>query len=443
MVKILPQDSKPMGLFFYLTKITKRSTNRINYTMRAFIYLPFILSIFTTVACSQHKVNDEKELVKAIDSFSKKNFDKWLEFEEMTASHIDSGAPQFESVRNNSFVKTFRIFTEQQAIHYAAVRSAKFAQYAAPPAALLALKWDTSGQQSPGSTISHMDLFAVVFIRTFDPSTITQITNSLVTADMFTNLSRDKMYDYYSKKDLFGMRIYARPLDNNKWQVWAADHFMALSFRFDAANGIVSAVSHTYMDDPAYAKIHWPPSVAKPANETERLRADILTNIWNSYPANAVEGDSYYAYRKIRNEQLTKFHNSQVARYKPAREEQLRLLEPPPADLTNYKELTTAEDNLLEHSDSSYNAATLLYAEQWSQILAIAAVTYYQISTKTFAKRVQRNAILGSKTYARQLNDNEWEILTISARDANSCIWNIKTGYARNGRYWVSKEPGA
>ncbi|PWV56322.1 hypothetical protein [Chitinophaga sp. S165] len=412
--------------------------------MRAFIYLPFVLSIFTTVARSQHTNTDGKQLVKSIDSFTKKNFYKWLEFEEMTASHIDNGAAtKFDSFRNNSFVKAFTTFTEQQATHYAAVRSSKFAQYAAPPPALLALKWDTTGQQSPGSTISHMDLFAVAFIRTFDPSTIAQITNSLVTADMFTDSSRDKMFAYYSKRDLFGIRIYARPIDNNNWQVWAADHFMALSFRFDAANGIVSAVSHTYMDDPAYAKIQWPPSVAKPANETERLRQDILTEIWNSYPANAVEGNSYYAYRDIRNEQVTKFHNRQLARYKPAREEQLRLLDAPPAELTNYKELTAPEDNLLQHSDSTYNAATLLYAEQWMQTLAIAAVSYFQIDTKIFAKRVQRNAISGSKTYARRLNDNEWEIMTISARDASSCIWNIKTGYARNGRYWVSKEPGA
>jgi hypothetical protein len=170
---------------------------------------------------------------------------------------------------------------------------------------------------------------------------------------------------------------------------------------------------------------------------------DVQYQMWSNYPANGYNGDSYYVYQKSREDRVTNYLQSQNDRYRKAREEQLVLLDPPPGQLTNFKELTTAEDDLLHNSDSSYNAATILFPQQWGTIIGIAAVSYFQMGVETYTKRVQRNAIFGSGTYARRLNDNEWEVWTINALDASSCIWNIRSGYARNARYWVRKEEGS
>jgi hypothetical protein len=412
--------------------------------MRAPVYLAFVLSIFNTVACSQapKDVAEEKPLIKAIDQFTNANGEQWNDFEKMmTSSSILVLAQRLEEFNNNPFIKAFNTFTQENTNRYAAVRAAKFAQYATPPPALLALNWDTTGQSSPVSYISHINLFSVVFIRTFDPSMIAQITNSFVASELLTGLTSEyRSRDYYRARDLFGTRVYTRLLTGNIWQVWAADRSLAISFQFDAGKGIVSAVSHTALHDPALVKIQWTHSIAKPANETARLMDDIFYQIWSSYPANGYDGDSYDDYQQSRKELATNFLQSQNGRYETAREEQLRTLDQPPAQLTNFKELTTAEDDLLHNSDSTYNAATVLFPQQWGTIIGISAVTYFQMDTKAYAKRVQRNAIFGSNTYARRLNDNEWEVWTISAEDASSCIWNIRSGYAKKARYWVLEE---
>lgn len=415
--------------------------------MRKFIYLPLVLSIFTSVACSQVTVDvtKEKQLIKAIGQFTKANEKKWDDFGKMMSSFSDMAlAQRSERLRNNSFIQAFDTFTQQNETRYAAVRSGKFAQYAPPPSALLALNWDTTGQASPYSMISHMDLFSVAFVRTLDPSVIAQITTSIVTAEILTGLSSENgPRDYYRVRDLFGTRVYTRPLAGNTWQVWAADRSLAISFLFDTGQGTVSAVSHTALNDPAFAKIQWPHSIAKPASEAVRLTDDIEYRIWNSYPEAGYDGDSYYDYRQARKERVTNFLQSQNERYKKAREEQLRMLDQPPAIPSNYKELTTTEDDLLHYSDSAYNAATVLFPQQWGTIIGIAAISYFEMDTKAYAERVQRNAMFGSDNYARRLNDNEWEVWTISASDASSCIWNIRSGYARKARYWVQKEEGS
>jgi hypothetical protein len=159
--------------------------------------------------------------------------------------------------------------------------------------------------------------------------------------------------------------------------------------------------------------------------------------MWESYPEAGYNDDRYYAYAHLRRVKLTDFLDNNRERYKSAREYQLRLLTQAPPRLLNFKELTTAEDNILQNSDSIYNAAVFLYPEQWATIIRMSAVSYLHLNAKDYGKRVLRSSIFGSSNYARRLNDNEWEVWNVSALDATSYIWDIRSGHAGKVRYWI------
>lgn len=412
--------------------------------MKKTIYLTLILGTMAAAACSQ-STNDaaaEKELSKAINVFTAANMGKWDDFEKRMNNLQDSAIEQrTDGLRNDPFIKAFNTFTQQNGNRYAAVRSAKFAQFGPPPPALLALKWDTLNTQSPGSMISYLELFSIGFMRTFDPSLIAQLTNAFLTTELFPDMSsREKILHYYRTRDLFGSLVYTRPVAGDIWQIWAADRSLAVSFRFDVRKGIASAVSHTKMNDPAYAQIQWPHSIVKPADETTRLMDNLTWQIWNSYPGPSFDSERYNEYKQLRNRELVKYFENNRAKYRPVREQQLRLLEQPPARLTGFKELTTAEDDILVYTDSSYYASTVLYPQQWGTVIATAATSYFEVSTAEFSRRLQRNGIFGSTSYARQLNDNEWEVWIVNTMDAASCIWDLRSGYIRKARYWIKED---
>jgi hypothetical protein len=385
---------------------------------------------------------EEKELQKDIDAFTSANAAKWEELEKTMSLLSDSAIVQrAERFANNPFIKAFNTFTQQNADRYAAVRLAKFVQYGPPPPALLALGWDTTSLRSRRKVIGHIDLFSVIFLRSFDPSMIAQVANSLFTVEILSEKPfSDRLMNYYHKRDLFGMRTYVKPLTNDIWQVWSADRSFAVSFRFDVRTGIVSAASRTKIDDPAYAKIQWPNSIVKPATEAIKLSDDIVQQMWGNYPEGGYNEDNYNLYAALRRGKLDTFLNNNPERYKSARTSQLRSLKPPPALHANFKELTAEEDGLLQYADSTYNAAVFLYPEQWATIIRMSAVSYLQLDAKDYAKRVQRIAIFGTSSYARQLNDNEWEVWNISTFDATCHVWNIRSGYIRNVRYWIRQE---
>jgi hypothetical protein len=412
--------------------------------MKRFIYLVFMWTMVTCLAHAQiaKDATEEKELQKDIDAFTSANAAKWEELER-TMTHLSDSAivQRAERFANNPFIKAFNTFTQQNADRYAAVRSAKFAQYGPPPPALLTLSWDTTSLRSPRKVIGHIELFSVIFLRSFDPSMIAQVANSLFTVEILSEKPfSDRLMNYYHTRDLFGMRTYVKRLNNDIWQVWSADRSFAVSFRFDVRTGIVSAASRTKIDDPAYAKIQWPHSIVKPATEAIKLSDDIIQQMWGNYPEGGYDEDNYNLYAALRRGKLDSFLNNNRERYKSARAYQLRSLKPPPALHANFKELTTEEDGLLQYADSTYNAAVFLYPEQWATIIRMSAVSYLQLDAKDYAKRVQRIAIFGASSYARQLNDNEWEVWNISALDATCHIWNIRSGYTRNVRYWIRQE---
>lgn len=412
--------------------------------MKRLIYLAFIWSMTTCVAHAQisKDATAEKELLKSIDTFTSANAGKWEDLEKTMNGLSDSAIIQrAERFGSNPFIKAFNIFAQQNADKYAAVRVAKFVQYGPPPPALLALKWDTTSLRSRRTVIGHIDLFSVIFLRAFDPSMIAQIANSLFTVQILSEAPfRDKIMDYYHKRDLFGMRTYVRPITGDIWQVWSADRSFAVAFRFDVKTGVVSAASRTKIDDPAYAKIQWPRSIVKPATEAIRLSDDIVQQMWENYPEAGYNEENYRQHAHLRREKLAGFLDNNRERYKSAREHTLRSLEQPPALLTSFKELTTEDDDILQYSDSTYNATVFLYPEQWATIIRMSAVSYLQLNAKDYSKRVQRSAIFGSSSYARQLNDHEWEVWNISTLDAACYIWDIGSGHVRKARYWVRQE---
>ncbi|SHN41031.1 hypothetical protein [Chitinophaga sp. CF418] len=415
--------------------------------MKKIVYLTFIWCIITGVVYSQtaQDATEEKELLKAIDVFTNANHQHWYDLEKLMNSLPDSEIVQrTEKFRNAAFIKAFNIFSQTNGDKYAAVRSAKFAQYAPPPPALLALDWDTTSLRTPGSLTANIDLFSLVLLRTFDPTMTAQIAGSMFTMAIFSDSTlQHNALRYYRTKGLYGTLVYTRHLSGDLWQVWAADHILAVSFRYDVRLGIITAPSRTKLEDPAYTKLQWPHSIAKPADETVRLTDDLAQSIWDSYPATGYENeDSYFHYRQLQTVKLAAFLNDNRSRYRAAREHELHsLAQPPaPATLSGFKELTTAEDDITPYRDSVYNAATFLYPRQWAAAIQMAALSYFQLNTKDYARRVQHNAIFGLNSYARRLNDNEWEVWNVGALDACCYVWDLMSGHISKVRYWVREE---
>ncbi|SDF57849.1 hypothetical protein [Chitinophaga filiformis] len=410
--------------------------------MNKIVCLTLICSMITGVLYSQTP-KEEKELLKAVDQFTNANKQNWDDLEKLMNSLPDSEIVQrTDKFRNAAFVKSFNSFSQKNGDKYAAVRSAKFAQYAPPPPALLALEWDTTSLRTPNGVTSNIDLFSVILLRTFDPGLTAQIANSMFVLTIFSDTTLQPLaLRYYRVKGMFGTQLYTRHLSGDFWQVWAADRILAISFRYDVRQGIISAASRTKLDDPAYAKISWPHSIAKPANETVRLMDDLVQSIWDSYPEIGYENeDRYLRYRQLQTIKLAAFHNSNRGRYRKAIEQELRSLAQPPATLTGFKELTTAEDDITPYRDSTYNAATFLYPRQWASAIQMAALSYFQLNPKEYARRVQHTAIFGLNSYARQLNNDEWEVWNVGALDACSYIWDLRTGHASKARYWVQED---
>ncbi|MCF6405510.1 hypothetical protein L3C95_21580 [Chitinophaga filiformis] len=412
--------------------------------MRKIVCLTVIWTMITGMVYSQTtKATEEKELLKSIDLFTNTNRQSWYELEKMMSSLPDSEIVQrTEKFRNAAFIKAFNSFSQSNGDKYAAVRSAKFVQHAPPPPALLALDWDTTSLRDPRSLTSNIDLFAVVLLRTFDPTMTAQIANSMFTVAMFSDSTlQQHALRYYRTKGLYGMQVYTQHLSGDSWQVWAADHLLAVSFRYDVRRGIITAASRTRLDDPAYLKIQWPHSIAKPANKTIHLMDDLLQSIWDSYPATGYTNeDSYYRNRQLQTVKLAAFLNNNRARYRTAREQELRSLEQPPASLPGFKELTGAEDDITPYRDSIYNAATILYPHQWASAIQMAALSYFELNGKDYARRVQHNAIFGVNSYARRLNDNEWEVWNVGALDASCYIWDLRSGHVSKVRYWLRED---
>ncbi|PSL34449.1 hypothetical protein [Chitinophaga ginsengisoli] len=413
--------------------------------IKKIVSLTFICSLLTCVAYSQ-TTKEEKELLNAVDRFTNANKQNWNDLEKLMNSLPDDEiAQRTEKFRNAVFIKSFNVFNQANGDKYAAVRTAKFAQYAPPPPALLALDWDTSSLRAPNSLTGNIDLFSVILLRTFDPTLTAQIANSMFAITIFSDSTLQPMaLRYYRVKGMYGMQLYTRHLSGDYWQVWAADHILAVSFRYDVRRGIISAPSRTKLDDPAYARIQWPHSIEKPANETVRLMDDLLQSIWDSYPATGYDNeDHYFRYRQLQTAKLAAFLSSNRGRYRIAIEQELRSLEQPPATLTGFKELTTAEDDIVPYRDSAYNAATFLYPRQWATAIQMAALSYLQLDPKDYGRRVQHNAIFGLNSYARRLNDDEWEVWNIGALDACSYIWDLRSGHVNKARYWVREEPAS
>jgi hypothetical protein len=405
--------------------------------------LIWIMISGTTYSQTSKDATEEKALLKAVDQFTNANRQNWDDLEQLMNSLPESEIVQrTEKFRNAAFIRAFDSFNQANGDKYAAVRTAKFLQYAPPPPALLALDWDTTSLRAPNSLTGNIDLFSVILLRTFDPALTAQIANSMFAITIFSDSSlQSRALRYYRVKGMYGMRLYTRHLSGDYWQVWAADHTLAVSFRYDVRRGIISAPGRTQMDDPAYTKIQWPRSIAKPANETVRLMDDLLQLIWDSCPATGYKNeDNYFRERQLQTVKLAAFLSSNRGRYKTAIEQELRSLEQPPVTLTGFKELTTAEDDITPYRDSTYNAAIFLYPLQWASAIQMAALSYFQLNAKDYARKVQHNALFGLNSYARRLSDDEWEVWNVGTLDASSYIWDLRSGHVSKIRYWVREE---
>ncbi len=182
------------------------------------------------------------------------------------------------------------------------------------------------------------------------------------------------MKSHYMARDRYGMRLYTRRITPSRWQVWAADRSMAITFIFHSNTGIVQPIARTTIGDPAYARIKWPPSPVHFYEKSDELASLVFTELWESYrPADTLETAGF---RERRRAIFHNFRTKHAIQYQAAIRQQLVRLEPPPAMPAGYRERTKSEDNMLAYSDSVMNAAVNLTPAQWASSLEAAAFPY-------------------------------------------------------------------
>lgn len=407
--------------------------------MQKAVYLLLLWSMISPRAFSQNK--EEQELIQKADNFITANKDQWNDLNKQMDAQSDTATQgRALSFRIHPFYKAFKTFIEKNAALYATARTARLSQYAPPPPALTALSWHKASSLSGDN--GSLDLLSVTFIRSFEPSVPVYLVYGIlmpaITASTYATI--EEVQNYYRKRDLFGTRIYAMPSAGDDWQIWAADRSFALTFHFNAGNGILSDIQYSLPNDPSYASISWTDHVIKQSDEATRLSADMVQVIWNIYPGKSYDPLNYTAYTEQRNEALQHFYQQNHQRFITVRENYLKALDKPLADLPGYRELTKPGDQIMQHADTTYPASTYLYPSQWEIAIKIAAGQYFELSTADIAKRVQYDALYGSRHYAKQSEAHEWEVWTISNTSAVCYVWNTDTGHIRGVRYWTKAD---
>lgn len=375
----------------------------------------------------------EKALTQKANTFITTQKAEWLLLEQAVTQMPDNtpDAKQKAFYQKQPFYQAYQTFLHENGAAYAAARKAQLLQYAPPPEGLQQLTWQQPEWYAGESEAVGMDMIALAFLRSYNPVEITQLAWNLVTPSFFaaTNTPLTEAQNLYHLRDLYGTRLYTKPLNDSVWQLWSADRSMAVTFRCDIRNAVITAVRYSLPGDPAFAAIVWPPSVIQPADSTTRLSAVLWEALWKNYPGSTYQPEAYAQNLMQRNQVLNSFTHEHLPEIMSIRKQLLQQLPATRPALSGYKPHPLETAQLLQHADTALYAACFMQPQHWAAVIAASAAYLHEADPKTIAMLIQRNAIFPTTCYAKQINNEEWEVLVNRETDAISYTWNINTGH--------------
>lgn len=386
--------------------------------------------------------NQEKAVIQKADAFTATQKSAWSALEKIIKELPDSATTgRITAYQQHPFGKAYAAFLAENGDSYAAARTIRFKEYAAPPAAMQQLGWQPGTWPPPEEAQNTLHFISLAFLRAFDPSVVAYMAFNLIsptiTAETYATIEDTK--DVYQVRSLYGIRLYTTPLSDSISHIWAADRSFAVSFDFNLRNGLISRIQHTSTRDSVLYTTTWPSSLTQPASNTSKLWAKLTDVMWNSYPGATYREQPYAALLQLRNEKLQQFYQQNTQQFIDVRTEQLQQLPQSAPSLSGYRELTTGDEYIMQYADTQYAATTFLYPQQWSSIISNNSDLYFEKQTSEITSRVQNNALFASASYAHPLSTTEWEVWTINEADATYYIWDIRSGYIKKVRYWVKE----
>ncbi|KAA2242671.1 hypothetical protein F0L74_09075 [Chitinophaga agrisoli] len=372
-----------------------------------------------------HTFAQEDALRQKADTFMAKHRTEWDDLELRL-----SDSTMRRRFQEHPFFRALNVFLKDNGDQYTALRTARFRQYAPPPAALKAFDWQTgSGMEDLEQEIG---LLSVAFLRSFDPVLPAQVVTSILSTGIaaMNNLPTDEFMAYYQKRDIFGFQLYAAPVTEDEWQVWCADRTYAMTFHFDLRTGKLGSLK--------FAQVHpiqWPASVIKPMDDAASLMAEEMRLTWDQYRSYNPERET--AYRQQRNTVVDSFYEKNQERFINVRATRLQLYVKDAPALTGYKELTTPDMPVLRNTDTVYPAHAFIYPEQWEVHIGNAANGYFELGPNDLRKRTSAAGLYGVQHYTHKTTGDQWEIWAVSDAQAIYYVWDLRTGKVNNIRYWV------
>ncbi len=366
----------------------------------------------------KHKAND----------FMAKHKAEWEDLE----PHFSDSALRAH-FQEHAFYKAFDIFLKDNGNQYAALRTARFQQYGAPPAASKAFAWKSL--PSMDAAQHEMDLMSIVFIRSFDPAFPARIAAEMLIPGIAAanNLPDAEMDAYYQKLQIFGAQIYAEPVSGDDWQIWYADRTYAVNFHFDIRNGKLEHLKYAPV-----SPIQWPASVAKPMDEASRLAAEQMRVAWDQY--RTYDPEKAATYQQQHKAVIDSFYSQHQEQFITARTQELKPFVRQHPALTGYKELTAPGNYILQKADTIAYAHTFIYPEQWEVAIANVANGYFELGPNDRQKRMSRAGLYGVERYTQQVGPDQWEVWKLSDGEAIYYVWNLRTGLVDKVRYWISND---
>lgn len=409
-------------------------------TMRKITCLIAACALFAVQACSQQndsKTGAEAALNKQVDAFTEKHRSDWNGLEEtmMNMEQDSNPAVNAERFRQQAFYKSYQTFLKENNKQYVAVREARLKQYAPPPPALKSMTWHTPTWLEPEN--ATFDIIGISFMRAWEPYAPAQLVSNIILPGLASaNASTaEEINAYYRVRELFGFQLYAEPAKDGKWQIWYADHNMAVTFLLNPADYNVSDVRYTEPKDPAFAAIAWSNSLVKPVDESSRLIGEMRQTLWENYKG--YDDTQYQLYQTQRDVSLNGYFNSNEAKIKSIRLAELKRAEKGQPPLTGYKEKPRPQDDLLSDVESGYGAHAFLYPQEWVSAVQSMTGAFYDEDAQHIGLRLTRNAIFKSVTYAKDLGNDQWEVYVLNDTDALAYVWDLKTGKISAPRYWL------
>lgn len=375
-----------------------------------------ILLLLITIACSsqvydhgleQHKRNIKREFSGLITAVAQQISD--------TALPMEQKYKLFDPIID---------YTNSNHSNILKIRKKYLQETPAPPNALKQLSFQAIDNSDMTKMLEDPKFTTLTLLQCYKTIEIGNLINGMTQPGIYK--SSNSSINRASIAYIFGSQVFAKYLQENRWQIWLANRAYVLRFNLDMDQMTISNLAYTTPNSQAYLQVQLPFIAYQQAYEIDGLYQQMNELRWKTYSMELLNESQVHIWKDSVNQRLHMFYKQNRPRFFKVQNQMLNDLEKTDSiteGWEEYKGLFAEEKQQLNQTLHPY----ILQADEAAHQLFSFTNSITEFNQNI--EEVGRNAMTGFQNYTLGYEKNGiWKIQSKGYSIAFEYNWDTKTG---------------